>query len=161
LQDKGDAPRVLRSRGCAAALVSISKQKFGRLDVLLRVQSGRLWVSDACVLIGLQRRQVFRLLGGLEQDGPASLLSKRLSDSVTIRSQLRCAPWHCRSCASDTPTLARPHAFAGAGVGGGEADRASRLLGLTRDLARLDDCGRAGAGPSAWSPLAASAAPTA
>jgi hypothetical protein len=32
--------------------------------VLLRVQSGRLWVSDACVLIGLQRRQVFRLLGG-------------------------------------------------------------------------------------------------
>jgi hypothetical protein len=70
-------PRVLGSRGCAVTVVSMSKQEFSRLDVLLRVRSGRLRVSDACVLIGLQRRQVFRLLRGLEQDGPASLLSKR------------------------------------------------------------------------------------
>ena len=55
----------------------MSKQEFSRLDLLLRVQSGGLRISDACVLIGLQRRQVFRLLRGLEQDGPASLLSKR------------------------------------------------------------------------------------
>src|ERR1700760_2313278 len=55
----------------------MSKQEFGRLDVLLRVQSGRLRVTDACVLIGLQRRQVFRLLRGLKQDGATSLLSKR------------------------------------------------------------------------------------
>src|SRR5712691_4927918 len=54
----------------------MSKQEFGRLDVLLRVQSGHLRVSDACVLIGLQRRQVFRLLRGLKQDGATSLLSK-------------------------------------------------------------------------------------
>ena len=59
------------------AVLSMSKQEFRRLDVLLRVQSGRLRVSDACVLIGLQRRQVFRLLRGLKQDGAASLLSKR------------------------------------------------------------------------------------
>jgi hypothetical protein len=38
----------------------MSKQEFSRLDVLLRVQSGRLRVSDACVLIGLQRHQVQR-----------------------------------------------------------------------------------------------------
>jgi hypothetical protein len=49
------------------AVVSMSKQEFSRLDVLLRVQSGRLRVSDACVLIGLQRRQVFRLLRNLKQ----------------------------------------------------------------------------------------------
>src|SRR5690349_5205969 len=55
----------------------MSKQEFSRLDVLLRVQSGRLRVSDACVLIGLQRRQVFRLLRGLKQDGATSLLSTR------------------------------------------------------------------------------------
>jgi hypothetical protein len=54
----------------------MSKQEFSRLDVLLRVQSG-LRVSDACVPIGLQRRQVFRLLRGLKQDGPTNLLSKR------------------------------------------------------------------------------------
>ena len=47
------------------AVLSMSKQEFSRLDVLLRVQSGRLRVTDACVLIGLQRRQVFRLLRGL------------------------------------------------------------------------------------------------
>ena len=46
-------------------VVSMSKQEFSRLEVLLRVQSGRLRVSDACTLIGLRRRQVFRLLRGL------------------------------------------------------------------------------------------------
>ena len=59
------------------AVLSMSKQEFSRLEVLLQVQSGRLRVTEACVLIGLQRRQVFRLLRGLEQDGATSLLSKR------------------------------------------------------------------------------------
>src|SRR6202162_2902141 len=59
------------------AVVSMSKQEFSRLEVLLQVQSGRLRVADACTLIGLRRRQVFRLLRGLQQDGAASLLSKR------------------------------------------------------------------------------------
>ena len=58
------------------AVLSMSKQEFGRLEVLLRVQSGHLRVSDACALIGLQRRQVFRLLRGLKQDGATTLLSK-------------------------------------------------------------------------------------
>jgi len=47
------------------------------LRFLLQVQSGRLRVADACELIGLHRRQVFRLLRGLKQDGATSLLSKR------------------------------------------------------------------------------------
>ena len=34
-------------------VVSMSKQEFSRLGVLLRVQSGGLRVSDACALIGL------------------------------------------------------------------------------------------------------------
>src|SRR5271166_534469 len=59
------------------AAVSMSKQEFSRLEVLLRVQSGRLRVNDACALIGLRRRQVFRVLRGLKQDGAASLVSKR------------------------------------------------------------------------------------
>jgi len=57
--------------------VSMSKQEFSRLEVLLRVQSGRLRVNDACALIGLRRRQLFRLLRGLKQDGALSLVSKR------------------------------------------------------------------------------------
>jgi len=59
------------------AVVSMSKQEFSRLEALLRVQSGGLRVADACELIGLHRRQVFRLLHGLKRDGAASLLSKR------------------------------------------------------------------------------------
>jgi hypothetical protein len=59
------------------AVLSMSKQEFNRLDVLLRVRSGRLRVTDACALIGLRRRQVFRLLRNLKQDGAISLLSKR------------------------------------------------------------------------------------
>src|SRR5262252_6055108 len=55
----------------------MSKQEFSRLEVLLRVQSGRLRISDACVLIGLQRRQLFRLLRGLKQEGATGLVSKR------------------------------------------------------------------------------------
>ncbi len=58
------------------AVVSMSKQEFSRLEVLLRVQSGSLRVADGCVLIGLRRRQVFRLLRGLRQEGATSLLSK-------------------------------------------------------------------------------------
>jgi hypothetical protein len=58
------------------AVVSMSKQEFSRLEVLLRVQSGRLRVADACELTGLRRRLVFRLLRGLKQDGATSLLSK-------------------------------------------------------------------------------------
>jgi hypothetical protein len=58
-------------------VLSMSKQEFDRLDVLLRVQSGRLRVEDACGLLGLRRRQVFRLLRDFRQDGATSLLSKR------------------------------------------------------------------------------------
>src|ERR1700722_2186227 len=54
----------------------MSEREFIRLEVLLQVQSGRLRVTDARELIGLRRRQIFRLLHGLKQDGAASLVSK-------------------------------------------------------------------------------------
>jgi DNA-binding IclR family transcriptional regulator len=49
------------------AVLSMSKQEFSRLEVLLQVQTGRLRVADACELSGLHRRQVFRLLRGLKR----------------------------------------------------------------------------------------------
>lgn len=55
----------------------MSKQEFSRLEVLSQVQSGRLRVADACDLIGVRRRQIFRLLRGLKQDGARGLISKR------------------------------------------------------------------------------------
>ena len=78
--------------------------------MLLRVQSGRLRVADACALIGLRRRQVFRLLRGLRQDGATSLLSKhrgkrsnhRLPAEVRSLAVSNCARAVCRF----GPTLA-------------------------------------------------------
>src|SRR5246127_1856431 len=55
----------------------MSKKEFGRIEVLLGVQSGHLRVADACELLNLKRRQVFRLLAGLKHGGAASLVSKR------------------------------------------------------------------------------------
>src|SRR5215469_7366797 len=55
----------------------MSKKEFDRLEVLLGVQSGRLRGADACELLRLKRRQVFRLLAGLKHGGAASLVSKR------------------------------------------------------------------------------------
>src|SRR3954471_11875234 len=46
-------------------VVSMSKKEFDRLEVLLGVRSGRLRVADTCELLGLKRRQVFRLLAHL------------------------------------------------------------------------------------------------
>ena len=58
-------------------VVSMSKKEFDRLEVLLGIRSGRLRVADACELLGLKRRQVFRLLAGLKHGGAASLVSQR------------------------------------------------------------------------------------
>ena len=58
-------------------MVSMSKLEFERLDVLTGVQSGRLRVEDACTLMGLSRRHVFRLLRCLRSDGAPSLVSRR------------------------------------------------------------------------------------
>jgi hypothetical protein len=59
------------------AVISMSKQEFNRLDMLLGVQSGRPCIVGACALMVLHRRQVFCLLRGLKQDGTPSLLSNR------------------------------------------------------------------------------------
>jgi hypothetical protein len=66
-------------------VLSTSKWECSRLEVLLRVQSCRLRVAHVCELIRLHRRQVFRLLCGLKQDGATSLLSKRRGKIRTVQ----------------------------------------------------------------------------
>ncbi len=51
------------------AVVSMSAQEFSPLQVLHDVQSGRLRIEDAAQLIGLGRRQIFRLLKGVREVG--------------------------------------------------------------------------------------------
>jgi hypothetical protein len=67
------------------AVLSMSQQQFSRLDVLLRVQSGRLRVADACALIGLSRRQVFRLLHAVTESTVQWLLHRRMHAQQQMR----------------------------------------------------------------------------
>ena len=59
------------------SVVSMSKQDFSRLEVLLRVQSGRLRIADACELTAMGRRQIFRLRQTCAVASPASLSSHK------------------------------------------------------------------------------------
>ena len=58
-------------------VVSMSAKEFSRLDVLMDFAAGRMTVREACGLLRLRRRQVFRLLKDFRQDGAVSLVSKR------------------------------------------------------------------------------------
>ena len=58
-------------------VVSMSAKEFSRLDVLMDLEARRITVRDACGLLRLKRRQVFRLLKDFRQHGAASLVSKR------------------------------------------------------------------------------------
>ena len=105
------------------AVVSMSKQEFSRLEVLLQVQSGRFRVADACELIGLQRRQVFRLLRGLKQDGATSLLSKRRGKPSNHQ-----LPAEVRTLALSI--VRERYADFGPTLAAEEAGRTSRLFGV-------------------------------
>ena len=59
------------------AVVSMSDREFSRLDVLLDLRAGRISAEDAGAMMGLRRRQVFRLMAGFRKDGAKSLASKR------------------------------------------------------------------------------------
>ena len=58
-------------------VVSTSDKEFSRLDVLLDLEAGRSTIRDAGELMGLRRRQVFRLVKAFRQRGAASLVSCR------------------------------------------------------------------------------------
>ena len=58
-------------------VVSMSAKEFSRLDVLMDLEARRVTVRDACGLLRLKRRQVFRLLKDFRQHGAVSLVSKR------------------------------------------------------------------------------------
>ena len=59
------------------SVVSMSNEEFAKLDVLLGLEAQRIRVADACSLLGLKRRQVFRLLRAFRERGATSLVSSR------------------------------------------------------------------------------------
>jgi transposase len=59
------------------AVVAMSEAELARVGVLGEVVAGRLSVAHAADLVGISRRQVFRLLGRFRGGGAAALASRR------------------------------------------------------------------------------------
>jgi transposase InsO family protein len=58
-------------------VLAMSHGELSRFDTLMRVERGELRVEDAAALVGLKRRQVFRLLERLRSGGAAGLISRK------------------------------------------------------------------------------------
>ena len=56
-------------------VVAMSHGELSRYDTLLRFQRGELRIEDAAMLLGVGRRQVYRLLDRLRAGGPEALVS--------------------------------------------------------------------------------------
>jgi transposase len=56
-------------------VVVMSHGELSRYDTLQRFERGELRIEDAAMLLGVSRRQVYRLLGRLRSDGPEALVS--------------------------------------------------------------------------------------
>jgi Winged helix-turn helix len=58
-------------------VLTMSHGELSRFDTLMRVERGELRVEDAAILLGLKRRQVFRLLERIRADGASGLISRK------------------------------------------------------------------------------------
>ena len=56
--------------------VTMSERELNRVEVLAQVDDGRLTVANAANMLGLTRRQVFRLLKRYRQDGASAIRHK-------------------------------------------------------------------------------------
>ncbi|SEK03963.1 Transposase [Sphingomonas sp. OV641] len=58
-------------------VLAMSAAEITRFDTLMRLDRGEIRVADAMELLGLARRQVYRLLGRLRQDGASGMVSRK------------------------------------------------------------------------------------
>src|SRR5690349_16352552 len=58
-------------------VITMSRSELTRLRVLIDVADGRLSVADATGLIGVGRRQIYRLLQAFRADGADGLISRK------------------------------------------------------------------------------------
>ena len=57
-------------------VITMSRDELTRLRVLIDIADGRLSVTDATALIGVGRRQIYRLLDAFRAGGPDGLISR-------------------------------------------------------------------------------------
>ena len=61
----------------AMTVLTMSAAEVSRFDTLMRLDRGEIRVADAMVLLSLERRQIYRLLERLRQEGAAGLISRK------------------------------------------------------------------------------------
>ena len=58
-------------------VITMSRNELTRLRVLIDIADGRLSIADATGLIGVGRRQIYRLLQAFRADGADGLISRK------------------------------------------------------------------------------------
>jgi hypothetical protein len=99
-------------------VITMSRKELTRLRVLIDVADGRLSVADAAGLIGVGRRQIYRLLDAFRTRGADGLISRKRGRSsnralgAVFRQTVLAIVRECYADFGPTP------AFAGAGLYG-------------------------------------------
>ena len=110
-------------------MVLMSKRELNRIDILARLESGRLTPAAAAELLQVSERQVYRLMRRFREDGPAGIADRRRGRPSNNR-----LPEVLREQAVSLVRRAlcgfRPD------PGGREARGAPRSAGLSRDAAQ-------------------------
>ena len=73
-------------------VVLMSKRELNRIDILARLESGRLTPAAASELLQVSGRQVYRLMRRFREDGPAGLADRRRGHRRVV------AGFHARGC---------------------------------------------------------------
>src|SRR5664279_3773224 len=131
-------------------VITMSRTEIDRMGVLHDLADGRIKIAEASTLMGLGRRQVFRLAKAYGKHGPEALVSRRRG-----RPSNRCYPTALRAevIGHHRGSLFRLWSDAS----GGEACGAARDSSCVRDTPAMDDHGR----PMEGSPSAFEACPPA
>jgi hypothetical protein len=58
-------------------VITMSRNELTRLRVLIDIADGRLSIADATGLIGVGRRQIYRLMQAFRTEGPDGLISRK------------------------------------------------------------------------------------
>ena len=81
-------------------VIVMSRTEIDRMSVLHDLADGRIRIAEASALMGLGRRQVFRLAKAFSQHGPQALVSRRRG-----RPSNRCYPTALRKAAIHATVL--------------------------------------------------------
>jgi len=81
-------------------VLALSAAEITRFDPPMRLDRGEIGIADTMELLGLARRQVYRLLGRLREDGASGLVLRKRGRWATGATATPFAPRWSRWCAS-------------------------------------------------------------